>query len=74
MDKINLNRQRISNIQKNIGVKKSYIDEWKYSWNFLMLNYGWIPKEEFLNLDAQDVEELIQIIIEIKEKNKPNKK
>lgn len=37
---------------------------WKYKWNYLMRAYGWIPKEEFLELDAQDVEDLIQIIVD----------
>ncbi len=39
------------------------------SWNYLMLNYGWIPFDEFLQLDAHLVDELIERLNKINEKN-----
>ena len=44
------------------------------SWNYLMLNYGWIPFEEFLGLDAGLVNELIERLNEINKKNNTSPK
>lgn len=39
------------------------------SWNYLMQNYGWIPFEEFLKIDAFLVNELIDRLNKMNEQN-----
>ena len=38
------------------------------SWNYLMMNYGWIPFDEFLKLDAHILNELIERLNKLNEK------
>lgn len=64
----NLNRNRLLEIKKGLFKQKEYdiLD----IWNYLMLNYGWIPFEEFKKLDAEIVNELVERLNELNKKNK----
>ena len=60
------NKQRLQNIRNRITCKsKEYnlLD----SWHHLMINYGWIPFEDFKKMDAYIVDELIKKINKMNE-------
>jgi len=66
MDKLTNLRNRIFNKNEELNVI--------YSWHVLMKNYGWIPFDEFLELDAKIVMQLHKNIIkDIKRENERNK-
>lgn len=56
-NKVNKNRNKINNLRRKVSLKreKNLIDVW----HFLMMAYGWIPFEDFKNLEAGLVDELI---------------
>lgn len=66
------NKNKINNIRNRItkGKEKDIIDVW----HFLMSSYGWIPFDEFKNLDAGLVDELIIKLNEDSRKNNQNLK
>jgi hypothetical protein len=47
--------------------KKKGNSDWRSNWNYLMLHYGYFSKEEFLDMDSEDI---IFLIEELKEYNK----
>ena len=52
-------KKRFQNLQNRIsGRNKEY--NFLDSWHYLMLNYGWIPFEEFKKMDAHVIEEIIE--------------
>lgn len=56
----------LNNLKEKIfGNKKEYTP--LGTWHYLMLNYGWIPLEEFLSLDASTTDFLV---IELNKRNK----
>jgi len=52
------NKQKLKRLQSRIQGKTKG-NEFLDIWNYLMLNYGWIPFEEFKRLDASIVNELV---------------
>ena len=57
---INEIKNRVFNKQKEADL----VDTWHY----LMINYGWIPFDEFLSLDASLLNKLVQKLNEMNEK------
>ena len=52
---------------ENINKKNSVTDfDWRLNWHYLMLNYGYISKKEFLEIDAEDIVFLIESLREMK--------
>lgn len=61
--------KKLKNISQRVFGEKEKETDIIDSWNYLMLNYGWIPFEEFLKIDAFLVNELIERLNEMNEKN-----
>jgi len=64
-----LNRNRINELKKGISTKQKEYNLYDI-WNYLMIHYGYIPKNEFLKMDAYDVDELIERLNQMNEEKK----
>jgi len=59
-----MSQQKINEITNQIFGKNKEFDHYD-TWVYLMLNFGWIPYDEFLNLDSEVLDKLFEKLEEM---------
>jgi len=56
--------ENLKDIEKINKSNRTSNFDWRLNWHYLMLNYGYISKKEFLEMDSDDIIFLIETLRE----------